>query len=207
MAMLSELLRLRERTIYHVGGQEPAVFFLIDRSAGGVLINAPAFDPSLLVELQSLAPLRYIYLPSRYGEQDLDQWRDAAGAEVLAHEVEARALQGHVDIPIDHKSKFTRTISFLPMAGATAGSCALRLRNQPGVIFFGPALSTGDDGWPTLVLRDRDHSQESRLFGALGLQDLSFEYAFTDDFDPTRSRFGPGAGEAVKRHVEAILNE
>ena len=39
--MLDKLAALRERTIYHVAGTHPAVYYIADRDAGGVLVNAP----------------------------------------------------------------------------------------------------------------------------------------------------------------------
>ena len=127
--------------------------------------------------------------------------------EALAFEIEARAIGEGVDIAFDTKRKFSRTMDFLPMAGVTAGTCALRLKNKPGVVFFGPALEPGEDGWPTLVFHDDDHSFESRLFGALGVQDLQFDYAFTDVFEPGRTQFGPGAGEAVKARIARAIED
>ena len=69
------------------------------------------------------------------------------------------------------------------MSGVTEGSCALRIKNDGGAIFFGPILEPGADGWPALVPHDDDYSAENRLIGALGLQDQRFEYAFTDVFE------------------------
>jgi hypothetical protein len=101
--------------------------------------------------------------------------------------------------------KLSRTIDFLPMSGVTAGSCALRIKTNGGVLFFGPTLEPGADGWPALVAHADDDSPENRLIGALGLQDVAFEYAFTDVFEEGRSRYGPGAGEAVKRNLRRVL--
>ncbi|MEJ2060227.1 MAG: hypothetical protein P8Y64_07035 [Gammaproteobacteria bacterium] len=201
----NKLLELRDRSVYHVTGTEPAVYYLVDQDAEGVLINTPAFDAALLDELQAIAPLKFIYLPSRHGAHELDRWREASGAETLAFQAEAPAIEGSIDIAFDTKRKFTRTIDFLPMAGVTEGACALRCRNKPGLIFFGPILAPGEDGWPTLIFSEDDHSFESRLFGALGLQDLKFDYAFTDVFVPGVTRFGPGADAAIKEAIEQAL--
>lgn len=205
--MLQQLVELRDRAIYYVNGTRPAAYYIVDKEAEGVLVNTPAFDPDLLAALNALGPLKYLYLPSARGARDVDRWREASGAESLAFEVEARAIDGHIDIAFDTKRKLSRTMDFLPMAGVTAGTCALRLKNKPGVVFFGPALEPGEDGWPTLVFHDDDHSFESRLFGALGVQDLQFDYAFTDVFEPGRTRFGPGAGEAVKTSVARVVED
>lgn len=203
--MLQKLIELRDRSIYHVEGTQPAVYFVADKDAGGVLVNTPAFDPAILDAVQSVAPLKYIFLPSRLGAHDLDRWRERSGAEAMAFEAEVASIEGGIDLKLDKKSKLTRTIDFLPMAGVTQGSCAMRLRNKPGVMFFGPILLPGEDGWPTLRFSDSDYSYESRLFGALGVQDLQFEYAFTDAYEPGRTQFGPGAGEAVKERIEQAL--
>jgi len=205
----SLVLELRDRRIYRIGRGTPAVWLIDDRALGGVLVNAPAFSPEVLGAIQALTRPAYLFLPSRRGARDLDAWR-AAGFETIAFEAEApaiRATAGAVDFAVDRKQRLSRTIDFLPMAGVTEGSCALRLKNLPGVIFFGPVLEPGPDGWPTLIAHPDDHSWESRLFGALGLKDLKFDYAFCDVFDATRTRFGPGADREIGRRLEALFDD
>jgi len=97
-------------------------------------------------------------------------------------------------------------LNILPMSGVTEGSCALRIKNDGGVIFFGPILEPGADGWPALVAHPDDDSAENRLIGALGLQDQRFEYAFTDVFEPGRTRFGPGADAAIGARLARLLD-
>lgn len=198
------LVALRDRSIYHVAGSHPAVYYIADREAGGVLVNAPAFGTALLAQLCALAPLAYVFLPSRRGARDLARWRDA-GAETIAAEAEAPHVAGTIDLAIGGDRKLTRTIDFLPMSGVTEGSCALRIRNNGGAIFFGPILEPGEDGWPALIVHADDYSAENRLIGALGLQDQRFEHAFTDVFEPGRTRFGPGAGDAVRERLRRLL--
>ena len=205
--MLDRLVALRERTIYHVRGTHPAAYYIADREAGGVLVNAPPFDRDLQEALNGCAPLRYIFLPSRRGARDLDRWRAAAGLETIAFEAEAPHVAGAIDLALGGGRKLSRTIDFLPMSGVTEGSCALRIKNDGGVIFFGPILEPGADGWPALVPHDDDYSTENRLIGALGLQDQRFEYAFTDVFEPGRTRYGPGADAAVNENLRRLLED
>jgi len=204
--MLDKLVALRERAIYHIAGTRPAVYYLADREAGGVLVNAPPFEESLLAALRALAAPAYVFLPCRRGARDLDRWR-AAGLETIAFETEAPHVAGTIDLAVGGGRKLTRTVDFLPMSGVTEGSCALRIRNDGGAIFFGPVLEPGADGWPTLVPHADDYSAENRLIGALGLQDQRFEYAFTDVFEPGRTRFGPGAGSAVNGNLRRLLED
>jgi hypothetical protein len=198
------LVALRDRSIYYVDGSRPAAYCIVDRDAGGVLVNAPPFGEALLAELCALAPLAYVFLPSRRGAIDLERWR-AAGAETIASEAEAPHIEGTVDLAVGGGRKLTRTMDFLPMSGVTEGSCALRIRNNGGAIFFGPILEPGEADWPDLILHPDDYSAENRLIGALGLQDQRFEYAFTDSFDLGRTRFGPGAGDAVRERLRRLL--
>jgi hypothetical protein len=203
-SMLHKLVALRERDIHYVVGSRPAAYYIADRAAGGVLVNAPPFDGRLLAALRALVPLAYLFLPSRRGARDLARWR-AAGAETIAAEAEAPHIDGTVDLPVAGGRKLTRTIDFLPMSGVTEGSCALRIRNNGGAIFFGPILEPGEDGWPALIAHADDFSAENRLLGALGLQDQRYEYALTDLFVPGRTRFGPGAGDAVRERLRRLL--
>jgi hypothetical protein len=203
--MLETLAELRDRTIYRVTTESaPAVYYIADKDAGGILVNAPTWSTALAATLRDAAEPAYLFLPSRFGVRDVEAWR-GEGLETLAWEPEVAAIDGSIDTPLNSKVKLTRTIDFLPMSGRTAGSCALRLKNKPGAIFFGPILEPGEEGWPTLVLHDDDYSSESRLFGALGLQDVTFDYAFTDTFDPATTRYGPGAGEAVNAAIAGVL--
>lgn len=181
------------------------MFYLADREGGGVLINTPAYSAALAARLEALAPLKFAFFPSRFGALDVDRWRTEAGLQTLAYGHESHGIAGTVDIILDRENKFSRTIDFLPMSGRTESSCALRCKNQPGIIFFGPILSCGESGWPTLVEKPDDYSYENRLFGVLGLQDLKYQYAFTDDFDPDRSRYGPGADAAIQREIAVVL--
>jgi hypothetical protein len=206
--MLETLLELRDRSIHYVVGTRPAVYYIADKDAGGVLVNAPPYDAALLAELERITPPKFLYLPSRHGAQDLDRWREACGLETIVYDAEVPGItEGTIDIVLDRKTKLSRTMDFLPMGGVTEGCCALRLKNKPGIVFFGPALTPGADGWPTLIFNDDDHSFESRLFGALGLQDLQFEYGFTDVFEPGVTQFGPQAGEAIKERVARVIEE
>ena len=96
-------------------------------------------------------------------------------------------------------------MDFVPMAGRTHGSCALFLKNLPGVMFLGPVLSIGDSKYPELTQNKDDSSFETRMFGVLGLKDLKYDYVFTDDFDLTSSGFGPNASEVVNKNIERFF--
>lgn len=200
---MDRLLALPDRSIYLVEPGPPAVYYIEDHKAGGILVNAPAFSAQRAADLQGLGAVRYLFLPSRFGAQDLGLWR-AQGAEVLATPEEAAAIGG-ADIVVDGQKKLTRTIDFLPMAGRTGGTCGLRLKNLPGVLFLGPALSPGASRWPELVALPDDHSYEARLMGVFGLRDLVFDYLFTDHFLIQETLFGPGADRAIRAHLDALL--
>jgi hypothetical protein len=207
-AISAPLVELRDRTIYRVGVTEPCVWLINDLELGGILVNAPPWSEALLTAIRAITRPAYLFLPSRHGAQDLAAWR-AAGLETLAFEAEAPAIQadgGAIDVAFNRKQRLSRTIDFLPMAGVTAGTCALRLKNLPGVVFFGPALTPGADGWPTLVQQPDDHSFEARLFGALGVKDLKFAYAFCDRFDPQTTQYGPDADQHIQARVEALFD-
>ena len=198
------LLRLPARRVYYLAGTAPAVFCLADDEGGGVLINAPPFSSRLAAQLARVTPLRYLFIPSRFGARHAAAWRQA-GLKLIAYREELAEHHVPVDIALDRSWRFSRTVDFLPLAGRTAHACALRCKSKPGILFLGPALSRGQSGWPSLEPLDEDHSYENRVLGAVGLRHLRYEYAFTDDFDPLRSRYGPGAGRAIARELEKAL--
>lgn len=199
------LLECHDRSVYHLANSQPAVFYLADREGGGILINSPEFSTALLERLNQILPLRYIFYPSHFGAKDVGRWREESGAQTIAYGHEAKRIAGDIDLVLSRENRFSRTIDFLPMAGRTGSSCALRCKNKPGIVFFGPVLSTGESGWPELVPQPDDQSFETRLIGALGLQDLHYEYAFTDDFDPLTSRWGPGADVGIQQELAKML--
>jgi glyoxylase-like metal-dependent hydrolase (beta-lactamase superfamily II) len=205
---MKKLLSLRERDIYLVptAAGRPQVYYLVDQDAGGILINTPPYTDALAEALAGLGAVRYLFFPSHFGAHDVDRWREATGAESLAYGAETAAIAGKIDISLDNKSKLTRTIGFLPMSGRTPGSCALYLRNLPGAIFFGPILAPDATGWPTLQVEADDYSFESRLFGSLGLQDVKYDYAFTDVYAEGETRFGPGADKAIQAALARSLD-
>ena len=199
---MDRLLEWHDRAVWLVESGPPAVYYLADRDAGGVLVNAPPFATQLYEDLMSVAPLRFVFLPSRFGARDLAAWR-SVGARVLASSEEEGA--GDVDLRVGPQHKLTRTIDFVPIPGRTRGTCGLRLKNKPGVLFVGPALAQAGSGWPELLEVAGDYSYESRFMGAVALGGQSFEYLFTDSFVPGRTRFGPGADVALRDYVERLL--
>lgn len=198
------LLRLPARSIYYLSRTAPAVFYLADQEGGGVLVNAPPFSVKLAAELRNVAPLQYLFIPSCFGAHHAAAWREA-GAKLIAYRDEVAGGRLAVDIALDRGWRYSRSIDFLPMAGRTPGTCALRCKAKPAIIFFGPALSRTESGWPGLEPHRDDHSYENRVLGAVGLRGLRYDYAFTDDFDLLKSRYGPGASRGVSRELERAL--
>ena len=204
--MLKKIVAFFDRSVYYLEGSRPAVFFLADKEGGGVLINTPDFSSDLLAEINQIMPLKFIFFPSHFGAQAVDQWRVESGAQTMAYGHEIKKISGKIDLVLDRENRFSRTIDFLPMSGRTESACALRCKNQPGIIFFGPILECGDSNWPTLVQHDDDYSYENRLFGTLGLKDVKYEYAFTDDFEPDKSLYGPNAGKFIQQALDQVLD-
>jgi len=205
---MQKLLNISGRKIYLVSDSSAlvSVYYILDKEVGGILINTPEYSDEVAVQLKQAGGVSFIFYPSFFGAKDVDLWRNALNAETMASEVEQSAIQGTVDISIDSKTKLTRTIDFLTMAGRTRGSCALRLKNLPGAIFFGPILSPNDSGWPGLNSNDNDYSFESRIFGALALKDLKYDYAFTDKFTVGVTKYGPEVSRHINAEIESALD-
>ena len=200
---MQKIISLFDRDVFYLEETHPAVFYINDREGGGILINTPAWNPELLEAIRSVAPLNYIFYPSRFGAQDITSWKAASGAQTMAYGQEADAIPA-IDKILQREHRFSRTIDFLPMSGRTKGSCALRCKNKPGIIFFGPILDCAL-GSPTLVQHADDDSFENRLFGALALQDLKFDYALTDDFRLGECYYGPGADAAIRAAIDGVI--
>lgn len=203
---LREILRLPRRSVHVLEGAAPAVFLLVDDRAGAILVNVPPFSEMALGEIRRAADPTFIFLPSRFGARDLDLWREATGARTIASAEEAPAIEGKIDETIDGSVRMHGRLDFLMLSGRTRGTCALRVKEPPGIIFFGPALEhAGADSFVLRQQRD-DYSFENRLIGALGLRDLEFEFAFCDDYIDDESTGGPGASVGVRSAVDAALD-
>ena len=201
---LIEVVRLPRRTVYHVAGYVPASFLLVDDRVGAILVNTPPFSDRVLAAVCEVANPRFIFLPSRFGARDLDAWRAATGARTMASTEEAPDIDGSIDERIDGGVRLHGRLDFLMLSGRTRGTCALRVKESPGIVFFGPALEHAD--LPVLRRHPDDHSFENRVIGALALRDLEFEFAFCDDYVHGTSRYGPGARTLVVDALDAALN-
>jgi len=203
-----ELLNLPGRRVFLVAEADaaghPASFYLIDPVAGGILVNAPPFSAALAGALEAVARPRFLFLPSARGGAAAGRWR-AVGLQAVASVEEAPLLAAPIDQRVDRKTRLTRDIDFLPMSGRTPGSCALRVRARPGIVFFGPILDHRE--WPALIAHEDDHSYENRIIGAIAVQDLRFEFAFCDNYVHGRSRFGPGAAAATRAILASALGD
>ena len=99
------LLRLPARNVYYLPRTAPAVFFLADREAGGVLVNTPAFSPPLVAEFNRLAPLKFAFFPSRLGARDIAAWR-SAGVRLIAYGDELAGCGATADVALDRGWRF-----------------------------------------------------------------------------------------------------
>ena len=203
----SLILALPQRSIYFLDIGIPtqvASFLIHDNKLGAILVNTPDFSVDLLTQIEQFS-VKYIFLPSHLGARDLALWQEATSAEIIAHEAECEFISQKVDHAISERSKLSRTIDFLPLPGRTPGSCALYLKNLPGVIFLGPVMQSSPNNWPTIIQKEDDYSFESRLFSALSLKDTKFQYAFTDNFQPDHL-YGPNADQGIRRNIERLFD-
>jgi len=182
------VLQVPLRRIYALGG-EPACFLIDDRDAGLILVNAPA--PRWHDALVRRGGVRYLFLPSARGAAHARFWQ-ACGATLLAHPREPLP-DDLVVRRVDDRQRLTRTIDFLPLPGATPGTCALHLRNKPGVVFAGPALA-GPDALPP--------AGEDALFSALYLGGLPVHWLFWDD---ASAPLGPEGAAHLRQRLERLL--
>lgn len=197
------LLDVAGREVWYLAATAPASFLLVDERAEGILVNSPPYQAELVEAVQRVARVRFIFYPSRHGAADVAQWRSACKARTIGAVGEVAAIPGRIDEVIDGSVRIHGRLDFLALPGRTRGTCALRSRIEPAIVFFGPALDHSD--WPSLVAHDDDDSYENRLIGALGLRDLAFEFGFCDNYSHGHSRFGPGASRAIAAGLAAVL--
>jgi hypothetical protein len=203
-APLIRLLEVAGRAAWYLPGSRPACFLLVDARAGGILVNSPPFDARVAEVVARVAKVQFIFFPSRFGATDVARWRAALAARTVAAAEECAAIDGPIDEAIDGGVRIHGRLDFLALSGRTRGTCALRSRMDPAIVFFGPALEHGD--WPQLVAHADDYSYENRLLGAIGLSHAAFEFAFCDNYSHGSSRFGPGAGRVVATGLAKLLD-
>ena len=208
--IISSVLKLPGREIFlinrQLGDNSAASFFISDADAGGILVNAPAFSLALIKQLEALADINFLFLPSVFGAKDLEQWHENVSPEILCHENEERYIDFSPLTVVNNKTKLTRTIEFVTLPGRTQGTCALYLKNKPGVLFLGPAMSCNETFWPVIESNEDDFDYENRLLSALNIKNLKYAYAFCDDFNLGFSSFGPNACEEIKKYIESIFD-
>jgi hypothetical protein len=203
---LTEVLRLPRRSVHVVPGAAPAVFLLVDERAGSILVNLPPFSEAALGAIRRVANPDFIFLPSRFGARDLDRWRAATSARTVASSEEVSGVDGTIDEPVDGGVRMHGRLDFLLLSGRTRGNCALRVKEPPGLVFFGPALEHSHAGTFALRAHPDDYSFENRVIGALALRDLEFEYAWCDDYIHGTSQHGPEASILVRKALAAALD-
>ncbi|MCX7892393.1 MAG: hypothetical protein N2544_08530 [Burkholderiales bacterium] len=201
---LIELVRLPRRAVHVLADSAPAVFLLLDERAGGILVNTPAFCEARLAAVAAVVRPSFIFYPSARGARDVERWRAATGARTIASAEETPAIAGTIDESVTGDVRLYGRLDFLMLSGRTRGTCALRVKEPPGLVFFGPAF---EHAAPQMLRPHRDdYSYENRLIGALGIRDLAFEYAFCDDYVHGSSRIGPGAGKLFSDGLAAALD-
>lgn len=200
---LIELVRVPRRAVYLLADSAPAVFLLLDERAGGILVNTPAFSEARFRAINAVARPSFIFFPSARGARDVDRWREATLARTIASAEEAPGIAGVIDEPVGGDVRLYGRLDFLMLSGRTRGTCALRVKEPPGVVFFGPAF---EHAAPELLRPHADdHSYENRVIGALAVRDLEFEYAFCDDFVHGSTRAGPGASKLFAARLAAVV--
>jgi glyoxylase-like metal-dependent hydrolase (beta-lactamase superfamily II) len=136
-----------------VGPMDNNAYLLRSPATGDAVLIDAANEPDRLLDLVRDIPLRAIVTTHRHGDhwQALAAVREATGAQVVAHTLDAPELPVDVDRTVEDGDTVPvggSTLSVIHLRGHTPGSIALRF-DEPGAhphVFTGDSLFPGGPG-------------------------------------------------------------
>jgi glyoxylase-like metal-dependent hydrolase (beta-lactamase superfamily II)/ferredoxin len=151
--------------------------YLIVRPDGNVLVDVPAFHPSLVTQLEGLGDLRYIFLTHEDTVGEVEDFQLHFGAEVIMHASEADQVYLGVAQPFSTSGPLFPDLSVIHTPGHTRGSSCLLWRRHGGCLFVGDhLLPAGEELVP--VKFDWTANWEQQLESAHGLVSEPWHHAF-----------------------------
>ena len=136
---------LIEDNVYYCGYHSAASFgsasYLIQSSAGNILIDSPRFTPPLVKQIESMGGVKYMYLTHRDDVADHQKFHDHFQCDRLLHEDDIQPDTAGVEIKLSGTEAiaFTPDISIVPVPGHSLGHTVLLYQNK--FLFTGDHLA------------------------------------------------------------------
>lgn len=122
--------------------------YLLQESAGNILIDCPAWDTATQDAIQQQGGIRWLFLTHRNGSSHVRDIQQAFGCEVVVQEQEAYLLPGLAVTAFQDTFHFGDRCWALWTPGYSPGSACLYTGMHGGVLFSGRHLLPNQQGEP-----------------------------------------------------------
>lgn len=129
---------------YHSEQSYGATSYLIQRSAGNVLVDSPRFTPPLVKRLAALGGVRYLYLTHRDDVADHQKFHDHFGCDRILHQDDISSDTQGVEMQLQGQAPahLAEDLEIIPVPGHTQGHTVLLYRKA--ILFTGDHLAWSD---------------------------------------------------------------
>ena len=162
---------------YHAENSFGAASYLIVRPEGNVLVDSPRWAPPLVRRLQSMGPIKYMYLTHRDDVVDHRKYREHFGCDRILHQEEISAGTRDVEIQLSGTEPFQLAddLLIIPVPGHTKGHTVLLYKHK--FLFTGDHLAWSTRFNQLIAFRNACWYSWSELIKSMGqLTNYSFEW-------------------------------
>ncbi len=162
---------------YHAESSFGAASYLIVRPDGNVLVDSPRWAPPLVQRLQSMGPIKYMYLTHRDDVADHRKYRQHFGCDRILHQEDISVGTRDVEIQLSGREPFTlaEDLLIIPVPGHTKGHTVLLYKQE--FLFTGDHLAWSARLNQLIAFRNVCWYSWSELIKSMGqLTNYSFEW-------------------------------
>jgi len=162
---------------YHGENSFGAASYFIVRPEGNVLVDSPRWAPPLVQRLQSMGPIKYMYLTHRDDVVDHRKYRQHFGCDRILHQDEISAGTRDVEIQLSGTEPFQLAddLLIIPVPGHTKGHTVLLYKHK--FLFTGDHLAWSGRLNQLIGFRNACWYSWSELIKSMGqLTNYSFEW-------------------------------
>lgn len=162
---------------YHAENSFAATSYLIVRPDGNVLVDSPRWAPPLVQRLQSMGPIKYMYLTHRDDVADHQKYRQHFGCDRILHQDEISAGTRDVEMQLSGREPFQLAddLLIIPVPGHTKGHTVLLYKHK--FLFAGDHLAWSARLNQLIAFRNACWYSWSELIKSMGkLTNYSFEW-------------------------------
>lgn len=162
---------------YHAENSFGAASYFIVRPEGNVLVDSPRWAPPLVQRLQSMGPIKYMYLTHRDDVADHRKYREHFGCDRILHQDEISAGTRDVEMQLSGTEPFQLAddLLIIPVPGHTKGHTVLLYKQK--FLFTGDHLAWSTRFNQLIAFRNACWYSWSELIKSMDqLTNYSFEW-------------------------------